>query len=649
MAKITSKSQLNAGTEIVIDTTNKTVQLVATGNLVAKDGVTVQAVYSKLVDLWNTATYNNYDFPMYAKDALAGEYIIGYNGTTYNGWSWKDTSTRQYLRDGGWSEYNSSGVLQKVYVGLYGLGTLASSGSQAYYQIASGGTATNFSYTDMPNEAIKVYDVGASLDSRTYAKVFIRTYGYTYTEWTMTQSGFSGTGAYKIPFVLNNSVDSKIQANDATVSTTAPYTGITTTWITGNGFTAALVGSLVANDVRQDNAGRWFICTSPGTIDAAGVANYTNNGGSATLAAYSGERQIGSSYYAFNIIVDGNNASKEKIYTKVQYLLRQNSDIDSGSGTRTGQITAALMSFAGDTLTTSAGVYIDNYLIADKNNLQFTDVNGTVRTNPFAVNGTLSFDTHLTAGGAGKYRLFFTTNPSGNFPGASAVTVNDASGNPITGTISGSSIVFTYDYDGNSQGGRTPGTDAAVTLVACNPGYSKYSITTATISRTSTTTIPIDGEENLGYVTPTSVNYTFTGSSKDIALSAGTTSFSVLDMTSRWHDWLIQSDNFKYIRAMNTVGGQDIDVVEGTSIPIYCYLDNGWKITPDNANHTLKITGGILLTDDGTEPFNTVSGKTVRIVYQQPVQAITVTSSSGGTGTESDYLNTSTGEILTPL
>ena len=40
MAKLTSPSSLNVATEIVIDEPNRTIRLVAAGNLVAKDGVT---------------------------------------------------------------------------------------------------------------------------------------------------------------------------------------------------------------------------------------------------------------------------------------------------------------------------------------------------------------------------------------------------------------------------------------------------------------------------------------------------------------------------------------------------------------------------------------------------------------------------------
>lgn len=390
MAKITSRTSLNDGTEIVIDTSGKTVQLVATGNLVAKDGVTLQAVYSKLVDLWNTSTYNNYDFPMYAKDVIAGEYTIGYNGSSYNGWNWKDTNTRNYIRDGGWNEYNSSGTLTAQYCCFYGLGSLASSGTQLYYQIgSSSGTATNFTYTDMPNAAIKVYD-STPTDNRSYAKLYCRAAGYVYSSASLTDTRATSTGAYIVAFPLTDRVDTHITDSDATVASTSPYTGITATWLVGNGFSNASVGSLSVNDVRKDTAGRWFICTGAGTIDAAGVANYTLNGGSATLASYSGERLIDGGYYAFNIIVEGNNADYEKIYTKIQYLLRQSGDIDSGSGTRLGKVTDALMTFSGSNLTTATGVFIDNTKSTDTEFLFYTDVGGTVRNEPVSHNQSVT-------------------------------------------------------------------------------------------------------------------------------------------------------------------------------------------------------------------------------------------------------------------
>ncbi len=121
---------------------------------------------------------------------------------------------------------------------------------------------------------------------------------------------------------------------------------------------------------------------------------------------------------------------------------------------------------------------------------------------------------------------------------------------------------------------------------------------------------------------------TFDGATKTMTLSTGTTSLNVLDLWSRWVDWFLTGDNSKYAVAFQQVGGNDIDASAGTSIPIYAFLMNGWKLKPQEANHTLSVSGGVLLVDGGGDPFNNTTGAyTVRINYQQPVQAITVSTS----------------------
>jgi hypothetical protein len=83
--------------------------------------------------------------------------------------------------------------------------------------------------------------------------------------------------------------------------------------------------------------------------------------------------------------------------------------------------------------------------------------------------------------------------------------------------------------------------------------------------------------------------------------------------------------------AMAQVGGNVIDAAAGTSIPPYIYLLGGWRIKPQEANHTLSVAGGVLLVDGGGDPFiNTTGSFVVRVNYQQPVQAITVTTGGGG-------------------
>ena len=124
----------------------------------------------------------------------------------------------------------------------------------------------------------------------------------------------------------------------------------------------------------------------------------------------------------------------------------------------------------------------------------------------------------------------------------------------------------------------------------------------------------------------------FDGATKLITLSTGTTQLGVRDLWSRWVDWHAVSDNSKYISAFDNVGGNDIDVAEGTSIPIYLFMKNGWKIKPQEADHTLRVFDGILLEESGADPFvNTTGDFVVRINYSQPVQAITV-ATGGGTG-----------------
>jgi len=273
MAKLTSRASLNVGTEIVINEPARTIRLLAAGNLVAKDGVTMQAVYSKCMDLWNTAPYQDSPFPFYAIDALSGQYAVGTDGATYNGWKWADDATRQMIRDGGWSEYNSAGTLARQYVGIVGLGAV-STGAQLYYQKVSGGAAADFTFTDQANEGIQVYgDIAAdatttTFDSRTYFKGYCREYAKKYKDSVLADTGKTATGAYIVNLLLSNEDDLKIQANDAAM-TGAPYNGITVSYYT---------------------------------------ANQTRN--------------IGGTPYNFKIIVDGNNATLEQIYTKIQYLLR---------------------------------------------------------------------------------------------------------------------------------------------------------------------------------------------------------------------------------------------------------------------------------------------------------------------------------------
>lgn len=449
MAKITSKSLLNVGTELTINEPARTFTLVAAGNLVAKDGVTIQALYSKFSDLWATATFQDSPFPLNALDALSGQYYFGVDaGGNYNGWKPADDTTRQMLRDGGWREYSAAGVLNREYVGIVGLGSV-SAGAQLYYQKVNGGAAANFTFTDQCNEGIQIFgDAGnGGFDNRTYFKGYVREYGKKYKDSVLADTGKTATGANIVNLLLSNEDDLKIQANDAAM-TGAPYNNITVSYYT-------------ANQVRN----------------------------------------IGGSPYNFKIIVAGNGATLEQIYTKLQYLLRQNSDINTSgtAGVKTGKIQAALASFVGDTLVTGTSVYIDNIQTADSNRIEFFDDGGTKRTNPYTAAGTMSFNSVLVGAGS-SYRLMYTA-PAGagnDYGEAGAITVKNAAGTPITGTISSATIGFDFDYDNDTEGGAA-GTDKAVTLIGIRPNSSKFAVATGVLSRSKGISLSLVGEQDRAY------------------------------------------------------------------------------------------------------------------------------------------------------
>ena len=460
MAKITSRAQLNVGTELTIDEPNRTFTLNVAGNLVAKDGVTLQALYSKFSDLWATSTYQDSPFPMNAIDALSGQYYFGVDaGGNYNGWKPANDATRQMLRDGGWREYSSAGVLNREYAGFVGLGAI-NSGAQPYYHLAATDAPINFTFTDQFNIGVQVYGDASNgnLDKRTYAKAYVREFGKKFKDSVLADTGKTATGAYLVNFLIANEDDLKVtntlgttvQATGDALMSSAPYSGIT-------------------------------------------VAYYTANQ----------SRTISGSACNFKIIVNGNGATLEQIYCKLQYLLRQATDINTGgtAGSKIGKIQASLGAFVGDTFVTATSVYIDNLSPADSNRVEFYDDGGTKRTNPYTAAGTMLFNAPLVGTGS-SYRLMYSAPPgAGNDYGeAGAVTVNNAAGTPITGTITAGSIAFDYDYDGNTQAGFAAGTDRPVTLIGIRPGYGKFAVATGTLTRSKTISLSLVAEADRAYV-----------------------------------------------------------------------------------------------------------------------------------------------------
>jgi hypothetical protein len=281
-------------------------------------------------------------------------------------------------------------------------------------------------------------------------KVFVREYQKSYASASLTDIGVTDMTYQAYRFPLANASDLKITHNDATVS---GY-GVTITW-----YAAAQV------------------------------------------------RSIGGVNRNFHVIIDGNNRTAEEIYEGVQRLLRQNSDIDSGAGAKNGKVTNELLQFVGDTLKTkldtTGGTYIDNFQTADINRLVMVDDTGAERTFPYTAVLTLQFGENLVNDVNAVYRVFFTTNPSGDFGTSNALLVQDDAAVNMSGNVGGlSSKSLTFAYDTNTQGGRTAGTDATITVVAIGLTTGQYVKATGTIARSAANSVSLVSSLERNYENP---------------------------------------------------------------------------------------------------------------------------------------------------
>lgn len=524
MAKIVDPDSLNQGTEVVISTAGKTVQLLVAGNLNntspgSTSGVTLQALYSFLKEEWKTdAALNKFKFPLKMFTKTDGIFI--------NGWDFADATSRNLVRDAGWEE-----ITGDQYAGIVSLGNFDATGDQAWYQHVIGYDATtlNFNKTGNLNEAVQI-------DGFTgYFKAFLRIAsgtgtGKLYSEYNLlTEQTISALEPvlYKLP--LSNSTDLKINETDANIDANTPYSGMKVNYLKGKGFTTWANSTVYpAASVVQEATGspkHWFFTAAGGTSNGTDVQDDT---GVTDWAAYDGEVLIGSSYYAFNRLVTGNNGTAQQIYNWAQRQLRKTTDINANDSTTVnqrsgltvkGNVAELLLEFVGDTLKTKPGLYISGFHADSTNSIKFRDitvdgggvdvntylpVTSTERNYPFVATGTLNFSANLVAEADAdtKYTMYFTSTPSGNFDSSSAVIVKNNSDADITGQITAASIAFDFDYDNNVQGGRTAGTDAAVSIVAQGLPGATWVLTTFTITRATGQSITINADDERNYANP---------------------------------------------------------------------------------------------------------------------------------------------------
>lgn len=187
---------------------------------------------------------------------------------------------------------------------------------------------------------------------------------------------------------------------------------------------------------------------------------------------------------------------------------------------------------------------------------------------------------------------------------------------------------YEYAYTWNSNDGDLIGNYALIWK------DDKFPIKFTGIDLTDTSlNVPISQADDLVYetggtTTPLTINY----GSKLIIMDTGTVELDVPETYSKWKDDILLTNNAQYDFAFTQVGGNEI--ISPKSIPKYVFQTNGWKFRPQEASHTLNVTNGIVVGESGADPFvDTIGSYIVRINYEQPVQAITVSTSGGGGAT----------------
>lgn len=523
--------------EIVINTTAKTIALKVQGNLTT-DGATIKAVYSKLKDAWRVnATLIKFPFPMGPITDEQFELV--------NGWNWDKVETSgaatqttvELLRTGGWSVVNTAGNITEEWFSVITLGTLgilATSTDQVYYQQVNTDTASvNFKLTGKVNQAVQAFsdpngdgNVSDGFNRRTYFKIFVREWEKLYAQSEIADIGVTSLLPQAYRFPLTNADDLKITVDFADIAAdldgnadgipdVGVYANIKITYlrdandafytVLGN-YNPSSFAYVVGNVVKDTSNDRWYKCIVGYTSNATQPnANTTN------WAAYEGERLIGAEYWPFTIIVDGDTAigttgsgaaRTDEIYTAVQYFLRRSGDIDlSGTlgtaPTVTGKTASSLLRFVGDQLITSTGVYVDSFNANDTNVITFTDALGVPHNFPFLASLTVNFGTNLQDDQYSKYWVFFTNAGGNQFGTTNAIIVDDADGIDMAGDVNPAwptkrtSVAHTFNYDSNTQGGRTAGTNAAITAVGLGLTKGQYVTATGLIEKLTTNSITL--------------------------------------------------------------------------------------------------------------------------------------------------------------
>lgn len=427
-------------------------ETVASAELTAKDGVALKCLYSYTKEEWKSdAALIPYDFPFTPITDEQFELI--------EGWDFADDSSRYLIRDGGWSVVDpTTGLPNAKWTGIVSLGSIETD-DQPYFQQVALAAAVDFQTTGVVNQPVQVFkdadadgvQEGGDFDYTAFLSVFVREQAQVYGKSKLSDIGVSALAYQAYRFPLATSADLNVAASDATIAADLPYTKIVARYFSAAYArpvdSAALRSFGIVVDVGTHSGidgsapgGNKVLTTAEGDIDVSGNPFA---GGTLTVhnGANAGTYLISASTppTATTVTLDATEAnlaaqsdmdftlqraapvvaSKQEIYEKVQYLLRQTGDIDvTGGASVIGNVADELAVFVGPTLSMGSkapenpnaggtGVIIEGFDANDTNDLVFYDNGGVARTYPFVAAGTIAFNPNLDDDADAAYWMFF--------------------------------------------------------------------------------------------------------------------------------------------------------------------------------------------------------------------------------------------------
>ncbi len=127
-------------------------------------------------------------------------------------------------------------------------------------------------------------------------------------------------------------------------------------------------------------------------------------------------------------------------------------------------------------------------------------------------------------------------------------------------------------------------------------------------------------------------DFTFDGPNKIISCALGTVSFSAAEIYSRWKDWLQEEpERAKFEPAFsNSLGGDSLG--GGVLVGAYFFLQNGWKIRPQESDHQLIISGNLFPIPDTAALLTSTIGSYQVVVGMRTSSLTQQVISNGGSG-----------------